>query len=375
MHPEKSPGLYVVALGASAGGLEAIHEFFDHTPHSDNLCFVIIQHLSSDHKSLLVELVAKHTHMHVLEARQGAEVAPGCVYVIPNDKLLSIAGGKLQLREKEQERGPNLAIDHFLFSLAKDAGEMAVALILSGTGSDGMRGGSAIREKGGLVLVQDPATAKFDGMPLSAIQAGIADAVLQPASMAAAIYNHLEQMEGGSARPQISQTDLTHILSTVHESTGYDFRQYKPATILRRISRRMANTRTGSLAQYAQLLQNNTDEPKHLAREFFIGVTSFFRDQDAFQVLRADILPRILENKDAGEAIKIWVTACSTGQEAYSMAIMVNEYLREQGLSREVKIFATDIDERAIEVAAKGRYPGEAIKALPQHIRDHYFIR
>lgn len=374
MHAEQSPGLFVVALGASAGGLEAIHEFFDHTPHSDNVCFVIIQHLSSDHKSLLVELVAKHTHMQVLEARHGAEVGPGCVYVIPNDKLLSIAGGKLQLREKEQERGPNLAIDHFLFSLANDAGESAIALILSGTGSDGMRGGAAIRDRGGLVLVQDPATAKFDGMPLSAIQAGIADAVLQPSAMAAAIYSHLEQMGGESAQAPISQTDLSNILSAVHESTGYDFRQYKQATILRRISRRMANTRTGSLAQYAMLLQENREEPKQLAREFFIGVTSFFRDQDAFQVLREDILPSIFENKEPGEPIKIWVTACSTGQEAYSLAIMVSEYQREKGLNREVKIFATDVDERAIEVAAKGRYPSESVKALPQHIRDQYFI-
>lgn len=375
MHPspKHNDHLFVVAVGASAGGLEAIHEFFDHTPGSSNLCFVIIQHLSSDHKSLLVELVSKHTHMLVKEATQGAAVEEGCVYVIPNDKILTIENMVLRLSEKEQERGPNLAIDHFLFTLAEDCGESAIAVILSGTGSDGTRGGEAIREGGGLVLVQEPATAKFDGMPLSAIQAGIADAVLPPAAMAEAIYNHLEQIGTSERQPYISSSELSAILSTVHQSTGYDFRQYKPATILRRISRRIANTRSGSLAKYAQLLQQSRDEPRQLAREFFIGVTSFFRDPDAFVVLREEILPQILALKEPGEGIKIWVTACSTGQEAYTIAILVNNFLQEKGDYREVKIFATDIDDRAIEIAARGRYAADTVDHLPNEFRDQFF--
>ncbi len=369
-----SGNLFVVAVGASAGGLEAIHEFFDHVPDSSNLCFVIIQHLSSDHKSLLVELVAKHTHMHVAEAIHGAEVRAGCVYVIPNNKLLAIDGGKLQLSEKEQERGPNLAIDHFLYSLAHEMGENAIAVILSGTGSDGTRGGEAIREAGGFVLVQDPSTAKFDGMPLSAIQSGIADLVLPPHAMAAPIYRHIDYVANGIQPSSISNTDLAEILATVHQSTGYDFRQYKPATILRRISRRIANTHSGSMAQYARLLAQNGEEPKQLAREFFIGVTAFFRDMDAFSVLRQEILPKIIAAKEPGEGLKIWVTACSSGQEAYSMAILVNEFLKEISDYREVKIFATDIDERAVEVAAKGRYPADSLQFVPEQYRDHYFI-
>ncbi|RPD51897.1 PAS domain S-box protein [Paracnuella aquatica] len=370
-----SGNLFVVAVGASAGGLEAIHEFFDHIPDSSNLCFVIIQHLSSDHKSLLVELVAKHTHMHVAEARHGAEVRSGCVYVIPNNKLLSIANGKLQLSEKEQERGPNLAIDHFLYSLANEMGENAIAVILSGTGSDGTRGGEAIREAGGFVLVQEPGSAKFDGMPISAIQAGIADLVLPPHAMSAPIYRHIDYVSTGEQPAEYSNVELTEILNTVHQSTGYDFRQYKPATILRRISRRIANTRSGNMAKYAQLLAQNEEESRQLAREFFIGVTAFFRDMDAFNVLRDDILPRLVADKPAEEGIKIWVTACSTGQEAYSLAILVAEFLKEIKQHRDVKIFATDIDDRAVEVAAKGKYPVDMLQHVPEDYRDEYFVR
>lgn len=369
--------LFVVAVGASAGGLEAIHEFFDNVPDSTNLTFIVIQHLSSDYKSLLVELVSKHTHMHVQEAKHLLQAQPGYVYVIPNDKILGIKDGRLVLEEKDQEKGPNLAIDRFLFSLAEDQKEKAIAVILSGTGTDGTKGAEAIKSCKGLVIVQDPVTAKFDGMPRSVIGAQLADHILPPAEMADEIYNHID----GKAVLQADisgKTDsevVNNILQAVHKDTSYDFRQYKPATILRRISRRMLHTKRGDVKAYEQLVKENGDEAKLLAKEFFIGVTSFFRDKEAYDVLYNEVFPQLVAEKNNGDTIKIWVTACSTGQEAYSIAILLDKYLQRQSKVIEVKIFASDIDATSIDTAAKGKYPLMAIGNVDTDILSHYFIR
>lgn len=375
--PNRDSEQYVVAVGASAGGLEAIHEFFDNIPDSANLAFIVIQHLSSDYKSLLVELVSKHTHMHVQEAKHQLQVQPGYVYVIPNDKILTISGGKLILSEKESDKGPNLAIDTFLYSLAKDQKELAIAVILSGTGTDGTKGAQAIKQNGGLVIAQEPSTAKFDGMPKSVIAAQFADFILSPDAMAEEIYNHID----GHTSSELTPVDKTEdevvgsILNTVHKNTNYDFHQYKPATIYRRISRRMLHTKKQHIKDYAQLVKSSADEAKLLAREFFIGVTSFFRDKEAYDILYNDVFPAIVAEKDDDDVIKIWVTACSTGQEAYSIAILLDKYLQHQAKALEVKIFASDIDEAAVDCASKAKYPLAAVGSIDRDILNNYFIR
>ena len=368
--------LYVVAVGASAGGLEAIHEFFDNIPDSTHLAFIIIQHLSSDYKSLLVELVSKHTHMHVQEARHEQKVSQGCVYVIPNDKILTISKGKLCLANKEVEKGPNQAIDTFLFSLGKDQKAKAISVILSGTGTDGTKGAEYIKQCGGLVLVQEPSSAKFDGMPNSAISAQIADFILTPEAMADEIYNYIDGYHDGQNNIITEdEAAVEKLLNLVHKKTGYDFNQYKPATIHRRIQRRLLQTKKRDLLSYFDFAEKNENEPKQLAREFFIGVTSFFRDKQAFDYLASEVLPYIIKKKNNRDTIKVWVTACSTGQEAYSIAILLDQLISAQDKVLEVKIFASDIDEHAIDVASKGRYALSAVGNVEDEILNQYFIR
>ncbi|HEY0771746.1 MAG TPA: chemotaxis protein CheB, partial [Sphingobacteriaceae bacterium] len=221
----------VVAIGASAGGLEAIHTFFDSMPESINCAFVIIQHLSPDHKSLLVELVGRHTHMHVLEAKDQAEVKANCIYIIPNNKFLSIRRNKLVLSDKPPAKFPNNAIDVFLYSLAEDKKEDAVAIILSGTGTDGTKGLEAIKEAGGFVIVQDPASAKFDGMPNSAINAGNVDVILSPADMPAELITYLNEPPLLSSASGISDHELEEIYELIHHHNGHDFHYYKTPTL------------------------------------------------------------------------------------------------------------------------------------------------
>ena len=367
---------YSVAIGASAGGLEAIHEFFDNMPSSRNLAFIIIQHLSPHYKSLLVELVGRHTEMKVLEAAHNAIVEKGCVYVIPNNKLLTIRAGKLQLSEKKFEKAPNTAIDTFLKSLAEDQGSKAIAVILSGTGSDGTRGAEAIQAAGGLVLVQDPLSAKFDGMPNSAIAAGYADFILVPELMPEEIFTYTKEepvQKTGTGRPD--EKSLPEVLDLIEEHCGHDFHNYKSPTLLRRITRRMGNLGKKSFSEYLNFLRNDSTECTLLGKDFLIGVTRFFRDEAAFDILRKDILPRIIEKKAPGEVLKIWIVACSTGQEAYSMAIAVNEAVQAAHKALELKIFATDMDADAVEQASKGTYPEAVIAEMEPQLVQKYFTR
>ncbi|HYO21902.1 MAG TPA: chemotaxis protein CheB, partial [Flavisolibacter sp.] len=282
---------YVVAIGASAGGLEAIQEFFDNMPSNGNLSFIIIQHLSPDYKSLLVEILGKHTHMKVQEAAHNARVEKNCVYVIPNDKLLTIRGGLLQLTEKKAEKAPNTAIDTFLRSLAEDQGAKAIAVVLSGTGTDGSKGIEVIQAAGGMVLVQDPITAKFDGMPNSAIASGYADYILSPELMPEEIFNYIKERPiriAGDGKPD--ETYLPEILKLVEKSCQYDFTNYKTPTILRRIGRRMTQLGYKKFSEYLNFLRTSGEECKLLGKEFLIGVTKFFRDRAAFDILRDEVM-------------------------------------------------------------------------------------
>ncbi|GAA4332761.1 chemotaxis protein CheB [Flaviaesturariibacter amylovorans] len=365
---------FVVAIGASAGGLEAIHDFFDHMPSDSNCSFVIIQHLSPDYKSLLVELVSKHTQMNVLEAGHDMKLQPNSVYVIPNDKVLKMHHGRLQLSEKHFDNSINTAIDIFLRSLAEDQGARAIAIILSGTGTDGTRGIEAVQQHGGMIIVQEPSSAKFDGMPNSAIAAGYADFVLSPEQMPEEIINYAR--EKPSQRPRDDRPDessLPEVMRLVERHCKYDFNNYKSPTIIRRILRRMNHLGKKKFSDYLELLRGNPDECRSLGKEFLIGVTKFFRDRAAFDIFATEVLPEVIRKKGENDTLKVWVAACSTGQEAYSIAILICEHLRRHKMELDVKIFATDIDLDAVEQASRGTYPAALVADIEPEILDRHF--
>ncbi|HEU4903034.1 MAG TPA: chemotaxis protein CheB, partial [Flavisolibacter sp.] len=374
--PISSNDHFVVAIGASAGGLEAIQEFFDNMPSNGNLSFVIIQHLSPDYKSLLVELISKHTFMKVKEAEHNLPVEKNCVYVIPNNKLLTIRHGLLQLSEKKVEKAPNTAIDTFIKSLAEDQGSKAIAVILSGTGTDGSKGIQAIQHAGGMVLVQDPISAKFDGMPNSAIASGFADYILAPELMPEEIFNYIKERPvrlASDGKPD--ETYLPEVLKLIERSCSYDFTNYKTPTILRRIGRRMTQLGYRKFTEYLEFLRTSSEECKLLGKEFLIGVTKFFRDKAAFEILRNEVLTDVIHNKQDGDIIKVWVAACSTGEEAYTIAIMIDDLLQSLDKRLDVKIFATDIDLDAIEFASKGTYPLQSVSEMEDELIQRYFIQ
>ncbi|SMC76243.1 chemotaxis protein CheB [Pedobacter africanus] len=367
---------YIVAIGASAGGLEAIHEFFDHMPQSSSFSFIVIQHLSSDYKSLLVELVAKHTNMKVLEAAHDMPIEADSVYIIPNNKLMTVKQGKLKLADKSLIKAPNTAIDTFLHTLANDKKDKAIAIILSGTGTDGTKGIQSIKECGGMVIVQDPETARFDGMPNSAIASGNADFIMPPRKMNGELFNYVKEepiavLENGN----FDEALLDEIFSLVHQQSGNDFNLYKTPTIIRRIGRRMNETGLKKLEDYVKHLASDKEEIKVLGQDFLIGVTRFFRDTQAFELLETKILPDLIHSKADNDTLKIWVCACSTGQEAYSIAILVNECLEKAGKTLDVKIFATDIDEKSIEIAGRNQYPESVTKEVPPKLFRKYFVK
>lgn len=367
---------YIVAVGASAGGLEAINDFFDHMPAQSGLTFVVIQHLSPDYKSLLVELVQKHTNMRVFEAANDMVLEPNCVYIIPNKKLMTIKGHKLRLADKLKDKTPNTAIDTFFVSLSRDKKDKAIAIVLSGTGTDGTKGIEAIKAQGGTVIVQEPETAKFDGMPNSAITSGNVDIIASPAQMAKDLAGIVNLRNAPPLEPEkLNQQSLDTVFSLVSQSNGQEFNLYKTPTIIRRIARRMAAVDIPIFEDYVQYLEGHAEEVKLLAKDFLIGVTKFFRDKAAFDVLAKDILPEIIRKKQDGDLIKVWVCACSTGEEAYSLAVLVNECIHKAGKDLEVKIFATDVDEASIDIAAKNSYPASVAKEIPAELLKKYFVK
>ncbi|MFD2969069.1 chemotaxis protein CheB [Sphingobacterium bambusae] len=372
---KKTVSQYVVGIGASAGGLEAIHDLFDRIPSQIEVSFVLIQHLSSDYKSLLVELVSKHTHMQVIEAAENQLVKPSCVYVIPNDKFITIRKGRLHL-EKKGDKVPNNAIDNFLISLAENSKSKAIAIILSGTGSDGTLGIEAIKEHGGLVIAQDPQTAKFDSMPINAIKSGNVDHVVPISAMYEKLADYISlapvrALENG----EVDAAIVNEMFQLVHTQTDHDFSLYKTPTIFRRIGRRMKALHVDSVDQYLELLKGSEQEVDLLSKDFLIGVTRFFRDQAAFDVLKNKAIPDIIDNKEDKETVKIWVCACSTGEEVYSVAILMDQYVKKSKKNLDIKIFASDIDEVSLEIASGNSYPASFRKDIPENLFNEYFIQ
>jgi two-component system, chemotaxis family, CheB/CheR fusion protein len=373
-----SDGHYVVCIGASAGGMEAIHELFDNMPQDTGFSFIVIQHLSSDYKSLMGELLAKHTTMNVVEAKDKTPVLPNTVYVIPNNRNITIQNRKLVLKEKEEGRSPNMAIDIFLNSLAKDAGKKAIAIILSGTGSDGTKGITAIKKAGGLVFVQDPSTAKFDGMPHSAISSGKIDFILSPESIAEELlmqHKVAPRTVIVDSLPAEDEPMLIEILDLLHSKTSCDFKAYKRPTLVRRLTRRMALLNYNSLTSYSEFLKADKDEVNFLCKEFLIGVTRFFRDPEAFEELKLKVIPEIIKGKAEGEIIKVWVAGCSTGEEVYSIAILFREHFNRIKTDQDIKIFASDVNKESTEFASKGVYPEAITTDIPKGLLEKYFIK
>lgn len=367
---------YIVAIGASAGGLEAIHEFFDSMPNTPNISFIIIQHLSPDYKSLLVELVARHTDMKVYEAADHQEIERKCIYVIPNTKLITIQKNQLRLTDKTNLKVPNNAIDVFLNSLAKERRDKAIAIILSGTGTDGTKGTEAIKKEGGLVIVQEPSTAKFDGMPNSVIAAGNADFILPPSAICNEIIDHIAPPAAYIYENEKKDEQfLKSVFDLIRSESGVEFHYYKTPTIIRRINKRMMQGNFSTPDKYVSYLKENKEEIKQLGQDFLIGVTRFFRDQEAFAILKEQVIPSIIENKDEDDTIKIWVTACSTGEEAYTIAMIVDEVLEKSPRNLSVKIFASDIDAESIQFASAGEYPASVENDIPEELLKKYFTR
>ncbi len=377
--PQGPTPSHYVGIGASAGGLEAIEAFFTHMPSGSNMAFIVVQHLSPDYKSLMVELLSKKTPMPVHRAEDGMLVQPGNVYLIPPKKNLTIFHGRLLLSEQDHVRGVNLPIDVFLRSLAEDQAEKAVAIILSGTGSDGMRGVRTVKECGGIVMVQDEESAKFDGMPRSAISTGLADFVLPPDRMPdqlLAFAKHPYSTKSSRSETILSDEDgLTRIFALLREKCKIDFTYYKPSTVTRRIERRMTISQTETIRDYLSFMLDYPAEVTALYRELLIGVTCFFRDQEAFDYVGETILPEIFRNAPKRE-VRFWVSSCSTGEEAYSLAILTRECQERFGFRHDVKIFATDIDRDAIHFAASGSYP-ESIAAdiSPRYLAKYFHKR
>jgi two-component system, chemotaxis family, CheB/CheR fusion protein len=372
------PSLYV-AVGASAGGLEAIESFFSGMAPDSGLAFVVIQHLSPDYKSLMVEILSKKTAMQVHRAEDGMLVLPNNVYLIPPRKNLTIFHGKLLLNDQEHVRGIiNLPIDIFLRSLGEDQGEKAVAVILSGSGSDGMRGVRVIKEFGGMVMVQSEESAKFDSMPRAAVSTGLVDFVLPPEEMPERLLSYAKHpfvVKAERSETVISDEDaLMRIFSILREKFKVDFTYYKPSTVTRRIERRMSINRIDEIKDYVAYMQNFPAEAATLFRELLIGVTRFFRDREVFDYLRQECLPDILD-RAANRESRFWVAGCSTGEEAYTMAILAREYMLESGVNRELKIFATDIDRNAVQFAANGVYPESIVADIPEDLMAKYFYK
>lgn len=374
--------MFVVGIGASAGGLEAIHELFDNMPDDTGYCFVIVQHLSPDYKSLMPELLAKHSQMNIYEAEDNMPLQKNCIYVIPSKYIMTLSGEKIRLTHKDRKGAPNTAIDSFLESLAKEKGKDAIAVILSGTGSDGTNGIEAVKANGGIVIVQDPISAKFDGMPNSAISTGFADLILSPDMIAGELLEYLNEHQTPLQKTfhDMSQKDeyvLREILEKVYKATTHDFSHYKRPTIHRRLAKRMALKNIKSLSEYMDFMNRHQDEARELSKEFLINVTKFFRDTEAFEELQSMVLPPLVAGKKSGESLKLWIIACSTGEEAYSIAILLHEYLTGLKLPEDIaiKIFATDIDDSALEVASKGIYPDTIANDISKERLEKYFIK
>jgi two-component system CheB/CheR fusion protein len=373
---QDAPGCPVVGIGASAGGLAAFEAFFSGMPADTDpgMAFVLVQHLAPDHKSILSELVKRYTRMEVFQVADGMAVRPNCAYIIPPNRDMAFVNGTLQLLEPAAPRGQRMPIDFFFRSLAQDQHERAICIVFSGTGSDGTQGLRAIKSEGGIVMAQEPKSTEYDGMPRSAIATGLVDYVLPPAEMPAQLIAYVAHAFGKTFLPASppapkSEDALKKIFLLLRAQTGHDFSQYKRNTFVRRVERRMAVHQIERLDEYARYLHQTPADVEALFRDLLIGVTNFFRDPLAFGALQEQAIPQLFAGKPTGAVIRVWVPGCSTGEEAYSLAILLQERMEELKQNFKLNVFATDIDRHAIECARTGIYaPSIADYVSPERL-------
>jgi two-component system CheB/CheR fusion protein len=371
--------LPIVGIGASAGGLKAITEFFDHVSPNPGMAFVVIQHLSSDFKSMMSELLQKHTDMEIQVIDKPTSISPNHIYLISSLHNVILDGNMLKPIKRSDPQSINLPIDIFFHSLGKEHAQNTVGIILSGTGSDGSKGIETIRKAGGLVMVEDPHYSQFDGMPRAAISASKVDYILPPYALA----RELLRIKSGKAKDKdfliINPKDphfnflFEAIIEEVYARTGINFSDYRNSTLIRRMEKRMFITKQADLESYLRFIRIDKNEVHILQQEFLINVTHFFRDNEAFDELNTNVIPNIVKSKKPHEQIRIWIPACSTGQEAISIAILVKEYLEKHNLSNPLKIFASDIDKAAIATASEGIYESSLLAQLPIGLLEKYF--
>jgi len=374
------PRFFIVGIGASAGGLEALSALLKHVS-LDNMAFVVVQHLAPQHESLLPALLARVTNIKVEVAADGTEVERNHVYVIPPNADLEISRGVLHVMSRPQNQvghGSHSPVDYFFRSLAEDLGPRSIGIVLSGTGSDGTFGLKAIKEAGGITFAQDPGTAKYDSMPRNAIDAGWADFTLGPEAIAEELQ-HVSQLPDlartkSPSAPEV-QDGISKLFVLIRTVFGTDLSYYKSPTVDRRIERRMALHKVERLADYVKFVQSNRNELRLLYKDMLIGVTSFFRDRQPFEVLRDRVLPHVLAHKHPGDPVRVWVPACATGEEAYSIAICLLERLGDRASEYRVQIFGTDVDEQSIQHARRGVYPENiSLDVAPERLK-RFFVK
>ena len=379
--PDRPPGLDfpIVGVGASAGGLAAFEAFFSGMPADidSGMAFVLVQHLAPDHESILTDLIRRYTRMQVFEVEDGMTVQPNCAYIIPPNRDMAFLNGALHLFTLPGPRGLRLPIDFFFRSLAQDQSERAICVVLSGTGSDGTQGVRAIKGAGGMAMAQNPDSTEYDGMPSSAIATGLVDYVLPPAEMPTQIMAYVAHGFGRLGSPAAAEPKaemaLAKLFILLRDQTGHDFSGYKPNTINRRIERRLSVHQIETLDDYVNYAWKNPAEVEALFRDLLIGVTSFFRDPEAFEALERVVIPRLLAGKPADATIRVWVPGCSTGEEAYSLAILLQEHVESRGLEHRLQMFATDIDSRAVDTARAGLYPASIAADLSPERLARFF--
>ncbi|TVQ97571.1 MAG: chemotaxis protein CheR [Spirochaetaceae bacterium] len=373
-------GFPIVGIGASAGGLAAFESFFSGMPADSDpgMAFVLVQHLAPDHKSVLSELIGRYTRMQVFEVEDGMTVHPNCAYIIPPGFDMAFLNGSLQLLEPVAPRGRRLPIDFLFRSLAQDQRHRSIGIVLSGTASDGTLGIRAIKGEGGMVMAQSPDSTEFDGMPRSAIATGLVDYVLPPQEMPAALIEYAARAFGNAPSSDAVATPgmenhLKKVFVLLRGQSGHDFSLYKPNSVIRRIERRMAINQIDSMDGYVKYLQNKDEEVQALFRDLLIGVTQFFRDDEAFTALEQTVVPRLLAEKPDQGVVRVWSLGCSTGEEAYSLAILLHEAVERLDQRVMLQVFATDIDPQAIAVARAGTYPPSIAADMTTERLARYF--
>jgi two-component system, chemotaxis family, CheB/CheR fusion protein len=381
MSAARNGKLIVVGVGASAGGLEALERFFDAVPWDSGLCFIVIQHLSPDFKSLMDELLARHTKMTIIKVEKETPLEPNKVYLIPPRKQLSLEGDSIIPSDYPSSTSPRSPIDTLFKSLGELYGNHAIGVVLSGTGKDGTKGCEVIRNKGGLVVAQEPSTAKFDGMPVNVIQSGLAHFSLPPEGIWSALWNHAQNIRTKALNPERSDTTekskvaeddiFAQILTKLRGVDGIDFSSYRSSTLARRLERRMRNYHIEDPATYLKLLNETPQELKDLHGELLIGVTKFFRDAETFEHIRTVVVPELCRSQNT--PLRVWIAGCSTGEEAYTYAMILADHILRSGLELEFKIFATDVDRESLTIANRGMFSATQVEGIPPAFLQRYF--